>query len=296
MEWLNDMALFVEVVNAKGFGKAADKLGIAKSTLSVRIARLEQHIGLQLLNRTTCKVEPTEAGRLYYEKAARIVEEARLAHQQLDDMLHEPSGVLAITMPNEFAQTVVAPVLPEFCARYPQIALEFYLSPQRVDLVGEPFDVAIRTGEQPDSALISRQLARLNGGLYAAPAYLAQHGSPQTPDELAQHQCLRFQAGFRDEWRLTNGQESITLPVRGKLLSNSPGMNARLAAAGMGIAALPHVVVREYIAAGTLQHILPQWQTAEIPVYAVTATRLLPAKTQAFISFLAEKIRHWQAA
>lgn len=293
---LDDMALFVEVVQAKGFAKAADKLGLAKSTLSVRIARLEQHIGLQLLNRTTRKVEPTEAGRLYYEKAARIVEEARLAHQQLDDMLRQPAGVLSVTMPNEFAQTVMAPMLPAFCARYPQIALEFYLSPQREDLVDKPFDVAVRTGAQPDSGLVSRLLARLDGGLYAAPAYLARHGAPQHLADLAQHQCLRFHAGFRDEWRLLSGDERVNVPIAGKLLSNSPGMNARLAAAGLGIAVLPHVVAREQVAAGALQQVLPQWRTEPVPVYAISTTRLLPAKAQVFVDFVADKLRAGQAA
>ena len=169
MEWLNDMALFVEVIHAKGFSRAADNLGIAKSTLSVRIAKLEKRIGLQLLNRTTRKVEPTEAGKIYYAKAIHIIEEAKQVHQQLNNMLSQPTGILSVTMPNEFANTVIAPVLPEFCQRYPQISLEFYLSPQRVDLIGEPFDVAIRMGKQPDSNLISRLLAKLTGGLYAAP-------------------------------------------------------------------------------------------------------------------------------
>lgn len=293
MEWLNDMALFVEVIHAKGFSRAADNLGIAKSTLSVRIAKLEKRIGLQLLNRTTRKVEPTEAGKIYYAKAIHIIEEAKQVHQQLNNMLSQPTGILSVTMPNEFANTVIAPVLPEFCQRYPQISLEFYLSPQRVDLIGEPFDVAIRMGKQPDSNLISRLLAKLTGGLYAAPHYLAQHGTPQNLAELTQHECLRFQAGFRDEWQLIHNDEQVTLPIQGKLLSNSPGMNARLAIAGLGIAVLPDVVAREAVMNGKLQKILPQWRSVEVPIYAITATRLIPIKTQVFIDFVAEKITEW---
>lgn len=292
MEWLNDMALFVEVVNAKGFGKAADNLGIAKSTLSVRIAKLEQHLGLQLLNRTTRKVEATEAGRLYYERAARIVEEARLAHLALNDMLHTPSGVLSVTMPEEFAQTVVAPWLPEFCAQYPQIEMRLYLSPRVVDLIGEPFDVAVRMGEQPDSSLVARRLTTFVGGLYASPDYLNAHGEPQHPTDLTAHQCLRFHhADWHNEWRLSDGADTVLVPIRGRLMCNSPGMNLRLAAAGLGIAVLPDVLTGQEVAAGRLKHILPQWKGAGVPVYAVTATRLLPAKTLAFIDFLHERLQ-----
>lgn len=293
MEWLNDMALFVEVANVKGFGKAADNLGMATSTLSVRIARLERHIGLQLFNRTTRRVELTEAGRLYYEKAARIVEEARLAHQQLNNMLAQPAGVVNVTMPSEFAQHVLSPHLPEFCARYPQIAIHFHLTPNRVDLVGEPFDLAIRMGAQPDSGLISRVLARVHGHLYASPAYLAQHGPPQAPQDLAQHACIRFYSGLRDEWVLSDGKHHCSIAVRGQFMSNSPGMNTRLAVAGLGIAVLPEVLVREEVATGALQKVLPQWRSGEVPICAVTTTRLLPAKVQVLIDFLSEKLRGW---
>lgn len=291
MELLNDMALFVEVVNAKGFGKAADNLGIAKSTLSVRIARLEQHIGLQLLNRTTRKVELTEAGRMYYAKAARIVEEARLAHQQLDELLSQPAGALSVTLPSDLAQSVLAPILPAFFERYPGIALELYLSPRRVDLVGEPFDVALRMGAQPDSGLISRMLTRFTGGLYAAPGYLARHGEPQMLDDLSRHSCLRFHAGFREEWKLFQGEQVVTLPIQGRLLTNSPGMNTRLAVAGLGIAMLPDVLARQDVQAGRLKHVLPQWKMPEVPLYAMTSTRLLPAKVQVFLDFVAEHFK-----
>src|SRR5215469_12467554 len=137
------MALFVEVVKAKGFRSAADATGMPNSTLSRRISLLEKAIGLRLLHRTTRKVELTEAGQLYYERCRRIVDEARLAHEQLGEMLAQPSGVLRASLPVDFAVTYLAPLIVEFARTYPGITFEFDLTPRRVDLVSEPFDVAI---------------------------------------------------------------------------------------------------------------------------------------------------------
>ncbi|MDO4641261.1 MAG: LysR substrate-binding domain-containing protein [Neisseria sp.] len=294
MQLLNDMELFVEIVKAKGFGKAAENVGMSKSTLSLRLSQLEQHIGLRLLNRTTRKIALTEAGALYYERAARIVEEAQQAHQQLDDLLNETAGLLRIALPVDLAQIFIAPLLPEFCRRYPKIRLELDLNQQKVDLISDAFDLAIRAGEQPDSGLISRVLARMSSRLYAAPAYLDKHGIPQTPDELKNHQCLRFRAGFADTWRLLNGNQVEEIKVGGDILSNSPNMNMQIALAGLGVALLPEIMSQHQTLTGKLQNILPDWQTATVPVYAITTTRLLPAKTQCFIDFLAEHFEKYQ--
>lgn len=132
MQLLNDMELFVETVKAKGFSKAAENTGISKSTLSLRLKQLEQHIGLRLLNRNTRMIQLTEAGSLYYERAARIVEEARQAHQQLDDLLNETAGSLRISLPIDFAQIFIAPLLPEFCRRYPKIQLDLDLNQKKL--------------------------------------------------------------------------------------------------------------------------------------------------------------------
>ncbi|GAB3374485.1 hypothetical protein GCM10027431_27080 [Lysobacter rhizosphaerae] len=172
MELLNDMALFVEVVKARGFRAAADALGIPNSTLSRRINALEKAIGLRLLHRTTRKIELTEAGQIYFERSKRIVDEARLAHEQLGEMLAQPSGVLRASLPVDFAVTYLAPLIAEFAALYPGITFDFDLTPRRVDLVSEPFDVAIRMGESEDSQLIARVLASLTPNLYASPGSL----------------------------------------------------------------------------------------------------------------------------
>jgi DNA-binding transcriptional LysR family regulator len=281
---LNDMALFVEVVNAKSFRGAAEVTGVPNSTLSRRVALLEKAIGLRLLHRTTRKIELTEAGRLYYERCRRIVEEARIAHEQLGAMLTEPSGVLRVSLPVDFATVYLAPLLAEFAQRHPGISFELDLSPRRVDLISEPFDVAIRVGEQPDSTLIARQLTRLAAGLYASPDYLQRAGEPSHPGELAQHQCMGFTQVAT--WALHRGAERLEVRVGGRFVLNSVAMFRRLAALGQGIVMLPESVVVEELGAGRLRRILPEWRGASTPVYALTETRLLPAKTQRFVEFL----------
>jgi len=144
LDYLNDMALFVEVVKTRSLRRAADALEMPNSALSRRISLLEEGIGLRLLHRTTRKIELTEAGQLYYERCKRIVEEARLAHEELGDMVAQPSGVLRVSLPVDFATTYLAPLLPEFAELYPGISFEFDLTPRNVDLVAEPFDLAIR--------------------------------------------------------------------------------------------------------------------------------------------------------
>jgi len=288
MELLNDMALFVEVANVMSFRRAADATGVPNSTLSRRISTLEKAIGLRLLHRTTRKVELTEAGRLYYERCRRIVDEARIAHEQLGEMLAQPSGVLRASLPVDFATIYLAPLIAEFARRYPGITFEFDLTPRRVDLVAEPFDVAIRMGELADSTLIARLLARLPVQAYASPRYLEVSGEPVHPTDLAQHECIGFpNAGM---WALHRGAETVEVEVGGRFLVNSVGMFRRLATLDLGVILLPEEVAAEDLAAGRLRRILPDWQAKSTPVYALTETRLLPAKTQRFIEFVQERL------
>jgi len=289
MKLLNDMALYVEVVKAKSFRGAAQAIGMPNSTLSRRIAGLEKAIGLRLLHRTTRRIEPTEAGRTYFERCKRIVDEARLAHEQLDGLLAQPSGVLRVSLPADFTNQFLASLIAEFARAYPGIAFELDLSPRRVDLVAEPFDVAIRMGTPPDSNLIARPLARLAQGLYASPDYLARAGEPTHPEDLAHHECLRFLGARADEWCLTDGRETVEIGADGRFRLNNVTAIARLAEQGLGIAVLADAIV-ERRTAGHLRRVLPRWQSIPVPVYAITETRLLPAKTQRFIEFLIDRL------
>ncbi|AEI82709.1 transcriptional regulator protein (plasmid) [Cupriavidus necator N-1] len=290
MELLNDMALFVEVVKARNFRKAAEAIGMPNSTLSRRISVLEKAIGLRLLHRTTRKIELTEAGQLYFERCKRIVDEARLAHEQLGELLAQPSGVLHASLPVDFANILLAPLIAEFAQRYPGISFEFDLTPRRVDLVAEPFDVAIRMGEPPSSNLIARRLARLPRYLYASPQYIERFGEPSQPADLVAHECLRLRTTEASAWTLKDATKTIEVAVGGRFLLNSVGMIRRLATLDLGIAVLAEAIIGDDVANGLLRRVLPQWQATPIPVYAMTETRLLPAKTQRFIEFLRERL------
>ncbi|SDI57182.1 DNA-binding transcriptional regulator, LysR family [Paraburkholderia steynii] len=290
MELLNDMALFVEVVRAKGFRGAAEALRIPNSTLSRRIAVLEKAIGLRLLHRTTRKIELTEAGQIYFERCKRIVDEARLAHEQLGEMLAQPSGLLRASLPVDFAVTYLAPLIAEFANLYPGITFDFDLTPRRIDLVSEPFDVAIRMGESENSQLIARPLASLQAHLYASPGYLERSGEPRTPADLERHECLGMLKAGSGTWTLQDGTRTTQIRVGGRFTLNSVGMVRRLATLDQGIVLLPEEIVADEMANGRLRRVMPEWHGKPMPVYAITETRLLPAKTQRFIEFLRERL------
>ncbi|SFO31353.1 LysR family transcriptional regulator [Nitrosospira briensis] len=288
MEFLNDMALFVEVVKAKGFRGAADTIGMPNSTLSRRISALEKAIGLRLLHRTTRRIELTEAGRIYYERCKRIVEEARLAHEQLGKMLAQPSGVLRASLPVDFTVAYLAPLIAEFANLYPGITFDFDLTSRRVDLVSEPYDVAIRLGELENSQLIARPLAVLPTYLYASPRYLDRSGEPVEPADLERHECLSILK--TGTWTLHDGTHTIKVSISGRFTLNSVAMIRRLGILDMGIIMMLEEIVTDDLAGGRLRRVLPQWHGAPVPIYAVTETRLLPAKTQCFIEFLRERL------
>lgn len=289
MDYLNDMALFVEVVKTRSFRRAADVLGIPNSTLSRRIALLEEGIGLRLLNRTTRKIELTEAGHLYYERSRRIVEEARIAYEELGGMVAQPSGSLKVSLPVDFATTYIAPLLPEFATLYPGITFDLDLTPRNVDLVGEPFDLAIRMAAPERPTLVSRVITRLSAQCYAAPSYIAMHGMPERPADLEHHQCLTMPN--LPTWTVHSREKSTTVAVGSRFRMNSVAMIRKLGILGQGIVFLPERVLADDLSAGRLQPILPDWHGAVQPIHAVTETKLVPAKTQRFIEFLQDRLR-----
>lgn len=282
------MSLFVEVARAKSFRRAAQALDMPSSTLSRRILVLERAIGLRLLHRTTRRIELTEAGQIYFERSQRIVEEARLAHEQLSDIVLQPQGVLRVSLPVDFAVVFLAPCLPGFCRRYPGIQFELDLTPRRVDLVAEPFDVAIRMGDLPDSHLVGRKIAEIPRSLYASQGYLDTHGEPEVPADLSRHQCLLFPNESR--WTLWRDDEVREVAVDGRFRLNNVGMMQRLAIEGLGIAMLSREGALPPMAEDRLRPVLPGWRAMPIAVHAITETRLLPAKTQRFIEYLKKQL------
>ena len=286
MKLLNDMALFVEVIKANSFRGAAEAVGMPNSTVSRRIAELERRIGLRLLNRTTRRIELTEGGRLYYERCRRIVDEARLAHEELSELVENPSGLIRLSMPIDFGVVYLAPLLAEFAERYPQIQFDLDLTPKRLDLIRDPVDLVIRIGALPDSQLIARPLGTLQRSLFASPSYLARHGVPSSPAELLQHQCLRM---LDAPWVLQDAKQKLSLAVQGRYLLNNIGMLRRLTLLGQGIAMLVDEMIDEDLTQGRLQRVLPNWKAETLPVYAITETRLVPAKVRVLIDFLTDQ-------
>ena len=205
-------------------------------------------------------------------------------------MLAQPSGVLRASLPVDFANIYLAPLIAEFARQYPGISFDFDLTPRLVDLVAEPFDVAIRMGDPPNSNLIARRLANLACYLYASPRYLENFGEPAHPADLAQHECLGFKTAKANTWTLHYADESVEVAVAGRFQLNSVGLIRRLAILDLGIAVLPEEIVSEDLVQGRLRRIISDWEGPPTPVYAMTETRLLPAKTQRFIEFLREHL------
>ena len=291
MELLSYMRVFVEVARTKSFRGAAEALDMPNSTLSRHISALEKTIGLQLLHRSTRKVELTAAGEVYFKRCQSIVEEARIAHESLLDVVERPSGTLRVSMPADLATGYLAPILREFAKAYPLISFEFDLTPRPVDLQSDPFDLAIRIGAPPTtpSTLVARQIAVLTRYLYASPDYLKAAAPLTHPDDLTRHVlCIGEGATSPGEARRTfyRGEEVVNVMIASRFRMNSVGLSRALAMLDVGIAVLDTELAREDVASGRLRRVLPDWCLKSVQVHAITDTRLLPARTRLFIDFI----------
>jgi DNA-binding transcriptional LysR family regulator len=285
----------VAVAHAKGLRRAAEALDMPNSTLSRRISELERDIGVRLFHRSTRKVELTEAGQAYFRRCENIVAEARIAHESLQELAERPSGTLRVSMPVDLAISYLAPSLKAFGDQYPLIDFEMDLTPRRIDLVTDGFDCAIRMGTPPPtpSTLIARQVGLLPRYLFAAPAYLRAAPPLKHPADLVHHQCLiQASAGGKARWTLASGKDSVSVDVSGRYTANNVSMCRKMAVLGMGIAASagPEVLER-----GQLQRVLPEWDLASIPVYAIIESRLVPSRVRLFIDFVQASLRVYSA-
>jgi DNA-binding transcriptional LysR family regulator len=244
---------------------------------------------LRLFNRTTRRVELTEGGRLYFERCTRIIKEAQLAHEELADMQAQPTGVIRASLPVDFSVIYLSPMLADFALLYPGIRFELDLTPTQANLVAGSVDVAIRMGPPKEQNLIARNIAALDVGLFASPSYLKKRGHPAAPQHLSAHECLRMRDG---PWTLNpiQGGHSETVEVTGRFVANNVGMLRQLALAGMGIMTIAESWVAEDVAAGTLVRVLPKWRPPMAQAYALTETRLLPAKVRVFIDYLVARM------
>jgi DNA-binding transcriptional LysR family regulator len=286
----NDLLIFALVAELGSFSRTAERLGLPKSTVSRRLAALEQTVGERLLLRTTRRQALTEFGEQLLGHARQVADEvaavsALSAHRQA-----APSGRLRVSMPGEVANLLLADSLAAFVALHPGITLELDLSPRRVDLLGEGFDLAVRIGDLPDDGLLAaRQLKVISTGLYASPGYLAARGQPSVPDDLMRHDAVRLAtaSGEPAPWSLRKGEQLWEGLPPGRLTANSPELLVRLARAGAGIASVPDDFALPDVHSGLLQRVLPPWCTPAHTAWAVfPGRRLMPTKTRAFIDML----------
>lgn len=291
-----DLILFARVVDAGGFTQAAERCGLPKSTVSRRIGSLERQLGERLLTRTTRRFAVTEFGERMLEHARRLLDEAEAAGALAQRRQATPQGRLRVSLPPDFLQELeLVPFLPAFAARYPEVRLELDLSPRRVDLIAERFDLAIRVAARlPDDAtLVARRLLELRHGLYASPGYLDRFGRPRTPAELSAHAGMRLIAssGEAQPWQLSNGTEHWTGAPAGPIAVNSVGLQRELAARGLGLVGLSERHAAACLREGALERVLPEWWLPTMTIWAVTpGRRLQPTRVTAFIEMLGEAI------
>jgi DNA-binding transcriptional LysR family regulator len=284
MDRLASMQVFVQVVDSGSFAAAAKRLDASAATVTHHVQALEDHLGVQLLNRTTRRLNLTEVGRTYYEHSTRILEQIEQAEHCASTLQTTPRGLLRINTTDTFAR-VLAPLLAEFSQAYPEMAFDIL-----IDLIETGFDLAVRAGPLPDSSLISRRLGVGRMTLCAAPAYLGRRGTPQRPEDLAGHNCLIFPAR-ESPWRFTGPGGEIAVEVSGNLRSNAWSSIRGAALAGQGIALLPIVLVAEDVHQGRLMRLLPDYDNGEIVVQAVyPASRHLSVKVRSFLDFLIKRL------
>jgi len=286
----NDLLIFAHVAELGSFSRAAQKLGLPKSTVSRRLAGLEQRLGERVLLRTTRRQTVTEFGLQLLQHARQLVAEVDAVAALSEHRQSAPSGRLRVSMPSDFANLLLAEALAAFAAMHPRITLELDLSPRRVDLLGEGFDIAIRAGALADDGMLAaRRLFDLSVGLYASPGYLAEFGHPASPDDLFRHNVVGLSGveGEAVKWTLAKADSRWEGVLGGRVTANSPELLIRLARAGAGIAATPDLFALADVRDGNLLRVLPDWCLPSDTVSAVFPGRkLMPAKTRAFIDML----------
>jgi len=288
MDKLEAMAAFSRVVALGSFAEAGRALGLTRSAVSKAVMELERVLGARLLDRTTRRVSPTEAGRAYYERCVDILASIAETELQVSRLHDEPKGVLRINAPMSFGIRYLGAAVADFMARYPDLRVELSLNDRFIDPVEEGADVTIRIATLEDSSLIARKLAPARLVLAASPAYIARAGAIEHPHDLARHRCLNFgHSSALQKWQLTHDGKAISVPIASRLCSNNGDVLCDAAVRGQGIANLPTFIVGGEIRAGRLAVVLPHYPPAAAGIYALyTPNRYLAAKTRVLIDFL----------
>ena len=291
---LSEMEAFIAVVDQGGFTDAARRLNLSKSAVSKHVAALEERLAVRLLNRTTRRVNPTEIGLAFYDRAIAVLKDANEADEMVTAMQSDPRGLLRISAPVSFGLRHLMPVITEFLAAYPDVSVNVVFEDRFTELVAEGYDAALRIGTLEDSSLKMRTLARASMLLLAAPGYLEKHGTPRSIDELSKHTLLHYTfMAAGNVWRLTSPSgEERQVRVGGRLTANNGEALLQAAARGLGIAYAPSFMGCEALKSGGLVQLLPELPARDIGVHIVYPEgRYLQPKLRVLIDFLAEHFK-----
>ncbi len=281
------MLVFSRVVEEGNFSAAARKLGLSKASVSREISALEQRLGAQLLRRTTRRMSLTEAGEVFHERCQRVVEAAQDAEFSVSQLQQAPRGAIRLAVPMSFGHLQIAPRLPRFLARYPNIQLDVDATDRIVDLVHERVDLSIRIGRPREQSYVQRRLCAIRFLMCGSPEYLSLRGVPRTPDELSEHVCLNY-TGRSPTWQFSNGKRVST---SGSLNINNGDALRQAALVGHGLVYLPSFLVSDDLRSRRLLPVLTQHTTLETNLLAVyPGSRHVPPKVRAMIDWLAEEL------
>lgn len=293
MNDLKRMVIFFHVVDAQSFSGAARQLGIAKSAVSHHISLLEKSLGVRLLNRTTRRFTLTEVGETFYQSCARIFTEAEMATRRINQLQDEPLGTLKVAGPISLGSLFITPLVREFMQRYTALNVELLLDDQVVDMVKEGIDVSIRVGWLPDSNLVARKICDWPRLLCASPDYIERRGRPESPEQLADHECIIFTllpAPFH--WTFTKNKRQKRIQVNGRLKTNNADSVRTLLLEGAGISVLGDYLVKDDIKAGRLVRLLRDYDCGSAGIYAVYQDRhYQQAKVRLFIDFIDKHLK-----
>lgn len=292
---LEGVGVFVRVVEARSFTEAGRQLSLPKSTVSRRITRLEEALGVRLLQRNTRRLALTEAGNAYYDAVAPAVSSVRAADAWVAEMQSSPRGTVRVTAPFDFGTSFLSDIACGFVRQYPEIRVDVSLSDRMVDLIADGFDVAFRGGRLEDSSLVARPLGRGKSWLVASPAHLERFGTPTAPGQLAEHECVLFRStDGQARWALEgpNG-ETETVSVQGPISGDEYGFVKSVVLGGRGIGCVPWLLCDQAISEGRLVRVLPGWGIPGGQMHLVyPSAQHLPQRVAAFRDFVLDWVQH----
>lgn len=289
MDKLNAISVFCKVIETQSFTQAANQQNISVAMASKLVSQLEEHLKTRLLQRTTRKIVPTEAGMLYYQRCQAILLDLSEADSSISNMTTSLQGNLLISVPRDFGLLYISPNLPKFIELHPNLHVEIEFEDKRVDLVAEGYDLALRIGYMQDSSLVARKISSSPMHFVASPSYLESRGTPLTPDDLEYHQGLLYKSSLNQvHWQSTKANQIQRYKIQSKVVSNNGMALLEMTKAGLGISNSPNFFVKDALASGELVEILSEYKQKPLDIYVVYPNRRhLPAKVRAFIEFLA---------